>query len=380
MRIILIGNYPPDGQESMERYASMLNLGFQNAGIQSEIWRPTVFFGTVFKTTRGLGKWIGYIDKWILFPIILWWRLRKKFNNSSVRFHICDHSNAPYLKYLPVDRTIITCHDALAIRGAFGYDDAYCPATPAGKILQKWILQGLLKAGTLVASAQLTLDQLDELSNGKSINKKNWHVIPLAFNDNFTRMEKQQINRLLTQAGIIPAVPFLLHVGSALPRKNRKMLIDMVAIMGDNWDGKIYFAGEAADDELMRRALSKGLQDRVVSLVKPNHETLVALYSACEAFVFPSFSEGFGWPIMEAQACGAPVIASSLAPLPEVSGGAALHAHPTKPEEFAAAFLSLKKDEKLRNQVIQKGLENITRFKPDRIINSYLALHGFKQN
>jgi glycosyltransferase involved in cell wall biosynthesis len=359
----------------------MLSDGYRKEGVETTIWRPVVFFGTFFKTTGGLGKWIGYIDKWILFPIILSWRLqKKKFNNPSVRFIVCDHSNAPYLKYLPKGRGAIICHDVLAIRGAFGYADAYCPASPAGVILQKWILRGLQKADTLIATTQLTIDQLADLSKGKAVDKKNWHIIPLAFNGDFRRIERLETERALATIGLNANSSFLLHVGSALPRKNRKLLIDMVAVIGERWDGKVCFAGEALEEELWNYAKSIGVGERIISIVKPSHEVLLALYNACEAFVFPSFSEGFGWPAIEAQACGAPVIASNLAPMPEVSGKGALFADPYSPQDFANAFLTLKGDVSLREDLIQKGIKNIERFQIDKMMRAYLELQGLKHD
>ena len=381
MQVILIGNYPHDKQESMERFAQMLSDGYRKVGVQTMIWRPIVFFGTFFKTTSGLGKWIGYIDKWILFPIILSWRLqKKKFNNPGVRFIVCDHSNAPYLKYLPKERAAITCHDVLAIRGAFGYADAYCAASPAGVILQKWILRRLQQAGTLIATTQLTIDQLTALSAGIEIDKKNWHLIPLAFNGDFRRIDRLEKDRLLATVGLDASSSFLLHVGSALPRKNRKLLIDMVAALGEKWHGKVCLAGEALEEELLNYAKSIGVGERVLSIVKPSHEILVALYNGCEAFVFPSFSEGFGWPPIEAQACGAPVIASNLAPMPEVSGEGALFADPYSPQDFANAFLTLKGNVSLREGLIQKGIKNIERFQIDKMMRAYLELQGVKHD
>jgi hypothetical protein len=142
MRIILIGNYLPDKQESMIRFAYMLNSGFIKSGFTSEIWYPKALFGAVVRSPNtGFGKWLGYIDKWVIFPLILRYRLiynSKKF--ASTRFHICDHSNSPYLKHLPKDRTGITCHDVIAIKGGLGFSDAYSPASGLGKLLQKWIL------------------------------------------------------------------------------------------------------------------------------------------------------------------------------------------------------------------------------------------------
>jgi glycosyltransferase involved in cell wall biosynthesis len=169
-----------------------------------------------------------------------------------------------------------------------------------------------------------------------------------------------------------------LHVGSALARKNRKLLLDMARITGNRWDGCICMAGEAIDQDLMDYAKTIGLNERVVSVERPDHQTLLALYSSCDVFIFPSFSEGFGWPVIEAQACGAPVIASNIEPMQEVSGGAALHADPTKPEDFANAFLSLK-DKDVRDGLIQHGYQNALRFNPCTMIDAYLDLHALKR-
>ena len=365
----------------MLRFTQFLCRGFKEAGYDCEIWQPTIFVGSLFKSTgSGIAKWFGYFDKWLLFPVILFWRLQdKKLQNPHTRFHICDHSNAPYLKYFPKDRTGITCHDVLAIRGALGFKDAYCPATITGKIFQKWILKNLGKARYLGAASNLTLSQLRDLTDQRSNDKRDWRIIPLGFNADFKPMAPQKRDELLKKVNVDPHTSFVLHVGSDQLRKNRRMLIDMTASLGTDWNGLICYAGQAVDEKLLSHAESLGLRQRVVSVVNPDHETLVALYSACFAFIWPSFSEGFGWPLIEAQACAAPVISSNYDPMPEVSNGTALHVDPTQPAEFAAAFLKLK-DERFREEIIQRGFENCARFKPENMINGYLALHGLKRN
>ena len=345
MKIILIKNYAADKQESMKRYADSLSEGLRNEGIDVMTWNPIVFFGKGFhQTSSGLGKWLGYLDKWVLFPMIL--KLRLIFESTSNTFyHICDHSNSPYLGVLPKKRTGITCHDVLAIRGAYGYEEAYCPASPLGIILQKWILGHLKNAHILTAVSQFTMGQLLELV-GKDVRKqKRWKVLYNTFNDDFKPAPKQKVSEVLESYGLSYS-KYLLHVGSSLPRKNRKMLVEMVALLGEDWKGDICFAGQPLDESLKLEIEKLGLTQRVINLVKPDHATLLALYSGCEAFVFPSFSEGFGWPVIEAQACGVPVIASDIEPMPEVSGGAALHASPYSPSAFASALAVLKESNK----------------------------------
>lgn len=377
MEVVLLGNYLPDKQESMERFAQMLQTGFESKGIQTRIWRPiTVFARFANKSNHGYGKWLGYLDKWILFPLLLRWRMLME-PNKTIRYHICDHSNAPYLKSLPKGRTSITCHDVLAIRGALGHADAYCPASSTGIVLQKWILGNLVRAEKLATVSQFTLDQLMALNQGKA--KPFWRVILNGFNAPFSTLPVEIGQKIIKENNHSALLDrsYILHLGSSLSRKNRKMLLEMVAILGNRWDGLICFAGQAVDQKLWALADSLQLSGRVVEVVSPNHEFLEALINGAEAFVFPSYSEGFGWPVIEAQACGTPVIASSLAPMPEVGGKGALYACPDKAEEFADALLSLG-DLANRNKLIASGFENIKRFQTDQMIKQYMDL--FNEN
>lgn len=379
MKMILIGNYKPDRQESMIRFAEMLCRGFENEGLQVAIWWPTVFFGAGSNCTNsGFAKWLGYLDKYVIFPVIIYLRLFKiSLFNSKVRFHICDHSNSPYLKHLPARKTAITCHDVIAIRGGLGYNDSFQPASLLGKKLQNWILENLSKAAVMAVVSRLTLKQLREVLPEQTHSNKEWRVIHNAFNADFGTIESSEIVRIVSSVGINPNVPFILHVGSGLPRKNRKLLLEMVITLGEKWIGNICFAGEALDNDLIEHAHLHGIEDRVISVEKPCHSVLVALYNACEAFVFPSLSEGFGWPVIEAQACGAPVIASNIEPMPEISGNAAVHADPFRPTEFANALLFLQ-DQNTRSELIKKGFENCKKFNLADMTDAYLKLHGIK--
>lgn len=371
MKIILIGNYLPDAQESMSRFAGMLEAGFEDRGIECVIWSPLVVLGKLPGLTLfGIGKWIGYVDKWIIFPLVIRFRLLKNENTGSdIRFHICDHSNSPYLRHLPKDKTSLTCHDVLAIRGAFGYEDAFCPASRFGKILQKWIFNSLVCADRIAFDSQATFSQLIALDRKPVAANRRWAVIHCAFNAEFGRSDKNEAAKLTK----IFLTPYLLSVGSNLERKNRKLLIDMLVGLDDQWNGNVCFAGQPASKELLEYADKSGVKDRIISVAKPDHETLLALYRGCEALIFPSFSEGFGWPVIEAQVCGAPVVASNIEPMPEVSNGTALHADPYEPTSFVDAFLTLL-DPETKKRVIGAGLENAKRFDRSKMIDSYLEL------
>lgn len=377
---ILIGSYPPDRQESMQRFTDLMATGLTQRGYNVVTWLPRqVWLRDSRKPYGGINKWLGYLDKWILFP--RWLKRAVKTtqfqHGAGVRYHICDHSNAPYLAQLPPDQAAITCHDVLAIRGAFGAPDAHCPASRLGVVLQRWILKHLRNADRIGCVSQLTLRQLVEVA-GQSAAKPNWKVVHNAFNADFKKLSAAAARQVLARQHLHLPQPFLLHVGSNLPRKNRRMLLQMVSQKDSSWPGNIVFAGQPMDAALREEAHALNLTNRVHSVSKPDHETLCALYSLAHAFVFPSFSEGFGWPIIEAQACGAPVLASQLDPLPEVSGGAALHADPHAPQTFAAALQHLE-DTNVRQSLIAAGHQNAARFGLNRMIDGYLALHGISR-
>lgn len=378
MKVILISNYPPDRQESMLRFAKMLHKGLLYNKFHAEIWYPYVLFGKYTSNPhKGLGKWLGYFDKWILFPLIL--RIRVFLINKEkrvIRFHICDHSNAPYAACLPSKFTSITCHDVLAIQSALGFENTYCEGSRIGKYLQKWILKNLEQIETVATVSNYTLSQLKLISSNNGSLMRNYEVIPNGFNNHFYKLEDTFADRKISKLDNRLLEPYILHVGSGHVRKNRKLLIDMLINLSDRWSGYVCLAGEGLEKELKQYCILNGVYDRIISVVSPDHETLVALYNRCEAFIFPSFSEGFGWPIIEAQACHAPVILSNVGPMPEVSGGAGLYANPNDVNTFTEAFLSLLNEPKLREELIFKGVINTKKYEKDIMIKKYLNLLG----
>jgi glycosyltransferase involved in cell wall biosynthesis len=100
------------------------------------------------------------------------------------------------------------------------------------------------------------------------------------------------------------------------------------------------------------------------------------LYSGSSVFVFPSLYEGFGLPLVEAMACGVPVIASNTSSVPEIVGDAALLASPTEPETFAEAIMRVRSDERLRKALIEKGLTRAAGFSWGRAAAQLLDCMG----
>jgi glycosyltransferase involved in cell wall biosynthesis len=104
-------------------------------------------------------------------------------------------------------------------------------------------------------------------------------------------------------------------------------------------------------------------------------EDLPSIYSLCKAFLFPSLSEGFGMPVIEAMACGSPVITSNVTSMPEISGNAALLVDPFQTSAITEALLSLTENENLRQQKIREGLVNARRFNWTKSAEKVLGLY-----
>ncbi len=365
--VLLVGNYPLDGQESMQRFSQMMLEGLHAAGVPAELITPRAFFGKLISTGGSLAKWLGYIDKYLLFPR----QLRRRVARGVSLVHICDHSNAVYAPQAHPQPVVISCHDLLAVRGALG-EATHCPASATGRILQRWILRSLGQAAVVACDSEATrLDAVRLIRNGSP----QICLVSLGLNFPYRKLDGETLrHRLELIAALPPRVPYVLHVGSNLPRKNRDGVLRIFARTKTDWAGRLIFAGEPLSSPLRALADELGIADRVVEVPHPSNETLEALYNGATALVYPSFSEGFGWPIAEAQACGCPVICSALAPLPEV-GGAAAFLHPVADEAgFAADILRLANTE-TRAAASARSLQNAERFAPERMIAQYVALY-----
>ena len=108
-----------------------------------------------------------------------------------------------------------------------------------------------------------------------------------------------------------------------------------------------------------------------------DNATLAALYSGAELLLFPSLEEGFGWPIIEAQACGCRVLTTAKAPMSEVGGEAAFYL--ADPNDAAAGAIEVEKilaqDTTVRAATVRAGIVNAARFSTERMIREYLAIY-----
>jgi glycosyltransferase involved in cell wall biosynthesis len=151
-------------------------------------------------------------------------------------------------------------------------------------------------------------------------------------------------------------------------------VLRIFAKCADALDAQMVFAGDALSDRLRAQARDLRIESRIVDVPNASNEILEALYNGAHALLYPSRFEGFGWPIIEAQACGCPVVCSSAGPMAEVAGAGALLHEPDDEENFAADLLRLNDPEE-RRRWSAKAFENAKRFSAARMISEYRELY-----
>ncbi len=198
--------------------------------------------------------------------------------------------------------------------------------------------RALSHADKVIAVSQATKDDLVELCG---VDPDRIVVIHNGCSDTFAPMEREHA-RAAVERELGIAVPYVLHVGTLEPRKNLGRLIEAYALVAGERTipHHLILAGEpgwepARLDQLAER---QGVADRVHFTGRVSGDLLRPLYAAADVFVYPSLYEGFGLPVIEAMACGTPVVTSNRSALPEVAGNASLIVDPSSVSEIATAI------------------------------------------
>jgi glycosyltransferase involved in cell wall biosynthesis len=365
MKVLLVGNYKFDGSMSMQVWTEALERELAESGIHVRAVRPRAFFGRLKPSVHGLGKWLGYIDRYAIFPLMLRWAARK----VDV-VHICDQGNAIYSRFTGGKPVVITCHDLLAVRGARG-EETDCPASLFGRLLQKMVVHGLEHASSVACVSEYTYKDAQRILKRRS----HLRVVLNGLNYPYRQLDTSEVERRL--AGV-PGTKerFVFHIGSNLPRKNREGVLRVYAQVARQSGLRMVFAGDSLNEALTALAVQLGIAKSIVNVRRPDVETVEALYNRAVVLLFPSRNEGFGWPPIEAQACGCPVVASNIPPIMEVLRDSAVIKPLDDEAGMAEAVMRIAADEPYREELRKRGYENVhTRFGLTRMIEEYSALY-----
>ncbi len=287
----------------------------------------------------------------------IWHRARlplpvELFTGNIDLFHATDFVLPPTL---PQTRTVLTVHDLSFVH----VPNSASPALKA--YLDRVVPRSVQKADRILADSQATKQDLIQLYG---IDASKISVLLCGVDEHFKPVsEPHEIERIRRKYGLT-GKDYILSVGTVQPRKNYSRVIEALAeIRAHGHELHYVIAGGEGwlEDEMHHTIARRDLADYVQLLGYVDDADLPALYSAAQALVMVSLYEGFGLPVLEAMACGTPVITSNLSSLPEVAGEAALMVDPYDVPAIQDAILRLQNSTE-RQRLIAAGYSQVKQF------------------
>jgi len=366
--------------QSMPRFANMLKYAYEQRGHTVTIWSPKACVYNWFSSCK-YSKWAGYIDQYILFPV--WVRKQLKRQSADTLYVFADQALGPWVWLVKNKPHIVHVHDFLALRSALGKVPEN-PTSWTGRIYQRYIRQGFKHAKHFISVSNKSRDDLHFFGEVSPITSE---VVYNGLNYPYLKMPLEEAVLTLLQANL-PANSkgMLLHVSGNQWYKNVPGIILMYTQYAQACADPLplWLVGPYVDKKVQSALDSVPAKGQVLFFYGLNSKTLNAAYSLARAFLFPSHAEGFGWPIIEAQASGCPVITTNEPPMNEVGGNAArylprlkagddVHAWAKHGAEVLEELLAL--EDAARTELVAQGLAWAVRFDADTAIESYLRIY-----
>jgi len=265
------------------------------------------------------------------------------------------HSTHHTLPQAPMHaKRVVTVHDLTFLRIPRRYP-----------FLRRFYMRTMTELSTRVADAIIVPSRTvrDDLCRLPGVRDRRVHVVYEAAAAAYAPMLNEHAREIASRYGLDG--PYLLSVGSVEPGKNRSRLVRALrALRDEGIELTLAVVGQRAWSYEEEFALVErlGMADRVRYLGYVEIDHLPALQSAADAFVFPSLYEGFGLPVLEAMACGTPVLTSNVSATAEVAGDAALLVDPSSVSSIADGVRRIVCDADLRDELSRRGLERVRTF------------------
>jgi glycosyltransferase involved in cell wall biosynthesis len=202
-------------------------------------------------------------------------------------------------------------------------------------------------------------------------------AIPFGAAPEYRPMPPAEVKAVAERYGL-EAGRYILYVGVLEPRKNIARLVSAFARIAGEVPGAVLALGGKKGwmyDQIFEQVRRSGLGDRVRFLGYVKERDLPALYTGARVFAYPSYYEGFGFPVLEAMQCGTPVVTSNVSSLPEVAGDGALLVDPEDEAGLACALLRLVREEPLRQGLTRRALARAAQFSWSRCARQTLEVY-----
>ena len=293
-------------------------------------------------------------------------------------FHIIDHTDGHIVYWLkklgkPV---IVTCHDLVQyIYPKILKGQARFP--PLSMATWRYSVQGMKQAERIIAVSQNTAQDVSKMLD---ISADKITVASNGVDAQFRVLPDERVAKRRKQHAATEEI-CLLNVGSTHQRKNIETILKVLETLRQKSISiRLWKVGSDFTPPQKAYISARQLESCITWIPQPDRETLIELYNAADILLAPSLYEGFGLTVIEAMACGTPVITANVSALPEVAGDAAVLVEPFDVTAIAEAVVRLGKDSTMRNHFVKSGLIRAKQFTWSRtaatIAERYEALSG----
>jgi glycosyltransferase involved in cell wall biosynthesis len=286
-------------------------------------------------------------------------------------FHILDQAYAHLIRSLDPDRTVITCHDLIPLLADVGAVPIHLPATVIRTF--RWRIRQMTNARKVIADSAATKATLERYT---SVPSDRIAIVPLGVDAAFRRLPDDGLD-LHGSVDVSDRPAVLLHVATNYGYKNTEGLLHAFAELRSHLQRDVVLVrvGAPLTPDETRLAVRLGLADSIRYAGIVDEETLVRWYNTADILVFPSLWEGFGWPPLEAMACGTPVVASDIPAIAEVVGDAGILVPLHDPSAFARAAERVLTDAALAATLRQRGIARASHFTWARTAAATIAVY-----
>lgn len=330
MKVIIFRDYKEENWHSMEVYADELIrhlrlLKISGLYIQAHVTLPTL--SALFPSSK---KYMRQFFRYIVNPMGSW------FQHGDI-FHITDHANTQLIPALDPSRTIVTCHDLTAPYWMM----EHVPLTAKKRIrhaVERWRLDFLKRAAGIIAVSHATKQHIVD---ALGIPASKITVIPEGVDELFYRVtEKLKLRNGIKRLRL--PNKYILHVGTTYYNKNIEGLLRIFFTLAKK-DSELYLvkSGDPWTPEQENMIQTSGFSKRVWHMGFVATSDLPIIYSLARVLIQPSFAEGFGFPVLEAMACGCPVVVSDIPAMHEMVRDAGLYIDPSPTKQHIREITAL---------------------------------------
>lgn len=351
MKVTLYKAFPDIFRQSMQLYVDELSVALKSqlaASDQVKVYLPN---GMVLKPAL-LRYWSQYVR----------YQLEASRNQGDIN-HILDHAYGHLVHTLDPKRTVVTFHDAIRFKGTEGQN------WTRQNLVQRYSLSGTCKAAWVIFDSEAGRHDFLKMTNYPA---EKTSIIPFGVNDCFFNESSTDSKKEFN----LGEEPHFLHVGHTGDYKNIPALFHVLAKLKKQ-GSPVRLLKTGTEFTSKQKSLAKELnvESSITHLGMVTREKISNVYRAADAFLFPSYDEGFGIPVLEAMASGLPVICSNRGSLPEVVGDAGVVTEPEDYEGMATAVSDILKSTQKREELIRRGKERAKNFTWERAASETLKIY-----